>query len=112
MEHYFVDASGKYVGTHAGLQRPDELFVDREGAVILVDGAPVVMTVPPYEPPAGAPPGAIEVPFPPADGRDVWDGAKYITHVEEPKPLSLDALAQILMAKGVLTDSDLKEKTK
>lgn len=112
MEHYLVDANGKYLGTHAGLQRQDELFIDREGVIIRVDGKPVVKTTFPYEPPPLlSKPGVVEVPFPPADGRDIWDGQKYVLFVEIKKP-DLDALVQALLVKGVITDTDLKEKTK
>lgn len=113
MEHYLVEAStGRYLGTHVGYQRPDELVVDRNGAVVLVDGKPVVKTTFPYEPPPLLSKfGVVEVPFPPTNGHDVWDGQKYVLFVEIKKP-DLDALVQALLAKGVITDTDLKEKTK
>lgn len=61
-----------------------------------------------------APGGAIEVPLPPPDGRDVWNFAtgSWTTHAPDPKKPDLDALVQALIAKGVITEADLKESAK
>lgn len=105
---YYVETdSGKFLGIFLGFQRPDEVFVDRDGEVILIGGSPVVRETFPED--RTIPERSTEVPFPPEDGRDIWDGQKYLPHMEEPKPLSLDALAQALIKRGVITEADLKE---
>jgi len=103
-QQFFVDAAGRYLGSFTGFQRPNDVAFDREGE-------PVVKAIFPYEMPP-LPAGAIEVPFPPQDGRDVWSFAtgSYVPHVPVPKKPDLDALVQALLAKGVITAAELEGK--
>lgn len=105
MEKYYVDAAGNFLGTYVGFQPADiPLIVD--GEPTLDDSGAAVMESPPYVEPA-APEGAIEVPMPPADGRDKWDGKKYVPHVEPPPPIDTAALVNLLIKKGLLSQADI-----
>lgn len=104
-QKFYVDRSGSYLGSWTDFEHPQELALDRDGAVILIDGAPwvfkdrVVIS--------SIPADAIEVPFPPADGRDIWDGSKYIPHIEPAPAPDAAALISVLLAKGLVSESEL-----
>lgn len=105
-QKFYVDASGKYLGSWTGFKYEDELALDRDGAVILIDGEPVVLKVGAEILP-NPPPGAIEVSVAPNDGRDTWDGKQWAAASPVSKPLSADELAQLLLDKGMISSSDL-----
>lgn len=103
---YFVDASGRFLGIFVGFQRPDDVFLDRAGDVIVIDGKPLIKQS--FDPdPLELPPGAIEVTVVPEDGRDVWDGTKYVPHVEPLQAIDVAMLAELLIKKGLLTETDI-----
>lgn len=52
-------------------------------------------------------PLAVEVPFPPADGRDVWDGEKYIPHIEPATQPDMGTLVSLLVKRGVISPADI-----
>jgi len=85
MTQYYVDAAGKYLGGF--------------------DGAEALKLVPP---------GATEVPGAPEDARQIWDGAKWgPVPAPPPKsaaPLTADELAEILIAKGAISQPDIAAK--
>lgn len=110
-EQFFIDARGKYLGSFTGFQRPDDLFTDRVGEPIAVDGELMVREIFPYEMPL-LPAGAVEVPLPPQDGRDVWNFAtsSWTPHAPDPKKPDLDALVRVLIDKGVIAAADLEGK--
>lgn len=92
---YFVDSAGQYLGAFVGVQKEIPVFSEprfREGK----DGKQ--HEVPPevirwdlgdIEQPMPDDPGAIEVPLPPADGRDLWNGEAWVSYA--PAPIDLDA---------------------
>lgn len=104
-KYYVETGSGKFLGIFVGFQRPDELFVDRDGKVIIIDGSPVVRETFPET--RTIPGNSTEVPFPPLDGRDVWDGSKYIPHIEPPSQIDLAALVRLLVKAGVVSPADI-----
>src|SRR5882672_4928370 len=103
-QRFYVDAQGKYLGSFTGFQHPDDVALARDGSLILVDGEPVVLKV--GEVIDNAPMGGIEVPLPPSDGHDTWDGIKWIPAAPLPKAPDLTALVQALLKKGVITQND------
>lgn len=105
-QKFFIDSAGNYLGSWTGFKHPDDLFLDREGALIMIDGEPVIASEGATIDPS-PPSGAIEVPFPPADGRDVWDGTKYIPHIEPPSQIELASLVGILVRKGMVSQAEI-----
>ncbi len=105
-QRFYVDRSGKYLGSWTDFEHPREVALDRASEVILVEGSPwvlkerIVMS-------SDLPAGAIEVAFPPADGRDVWDGEKYIPHVELPPAPDTAMLIALLVKRGVISEADI-----
>lgn len=78
MTRFFVKPDGSYIGGFDGA-----------GALALV------------------PADAIEVPAPPEDARQVWNGGAWGPKPAAPKRVDLDQLAARLVAKGVLSAADL-----
>lgn len=56
---------------------------------------------------AAPPAGSVEVPFAPADARQVWDGAAWSAAPVDPAPLTVETLAAALEKKGHLTKADI-----
>ena len=65
MAKYYVNATGSYLGAW-----------DNHNAAG-VEVAPIV-----------PPPGGIEVPLPPTNGRQLWDGTKWLPFIASPSPLA------------------------
>lgn len=92
---YFVDAGGRYLGAFAGAQEEIPIYsrprfkVDADGTKHEIP--PDVIGVHPgaINQPIPDDPSAIEVPLPPPDGRDVWNGEAWVSH--SPAPVDLDA---------------------
>lgn len=53
------------------------------------------------------PPGAVEVPSPPSDARAIWDGFQWVEPVPVIQKSDVILLAESLIAKGVITKTDL-----
>lgn len=59
------------------------------------------------------PPGAVEVETPPADGRQVWGFPGWSpAPAPGPAPLDIEGLADLLVAKAVLTRAEIDGKRK
>lgn len=56
---------------------------------------------------AAPPTGAIEIPAPPDDARQVWNGSTWSAAPAQVAALDVDTLAAALVAKGVLADADI-----
>ena len=86
---YFVDVAGVYLGAFGAYVDPetgDDVF-------------------PPF------PVGAIEVPEAPEDARQTWNGAMWSqVPAPPPPPLTADALADLLVSKGVVTRGEVDAK--
>lgn len=110
---FLVDPkTGRYIGAFSDFLQPEDVALDREGNPILDESSKPVFVINAAKlfKARDVQDDAVEVPSPPADGRDTWDGSKWVPAQPLKKPLSLDALAQALIAKGVITAADLEEK--
>lgn len=110
----YVDATGRCLGIFVGFKQPDDLLLDRDGAAILFDangvpsdvGEPIVVRI--GDEFDNAPAGAVEVPTAPADGRDTWDGSKWIPYIDPPAPLDPAAFMRVAIAKGLVTEAEIR----
>ena len=80
---YFVDSQGRYVGGFDGA-----------GALVRV------------------PPSSVEVPLPPEDARQTWNGTQWSAPPPPVTSLDINGLADALVAKGVLTRAEVDAKKK
>ncbi len=83
---HFVDSQGNYLGAFTGIQRDggqDEM--GRPRPPIIEEPGPTVQN-------------AVEVPSPPAHGRDMWDGSAWVPHV----PPGLDVDAELAKKENAL----------
>lgn len=85
MTKFYVDGSGKYLGGFEG--RPKKGGGEKDHP--------------------GVPAAATEVPAPPGDARQVWNGAKWsAAPPADPEPLTGEEIFDMLETKGVLAAGD------
>lgn len=91
---YFVDAEGKYLGAFVGVQEEVPIIagprfrIDADGTKHELPPEVIRWELGDIEQPLPDDPEAIEVPSPPDDGRDVWDGEAWVPY--SPAPIDLD----------------------
>lgn len=92
---HFVNKAGRYLGAFCGIQEevpvifPAQIGPNEHGENVEIPAKVVGWDLGKVTQPLPDDPGAIEVPNPPADGRDTWDGEKWIPFVKA--PVDLDA---------------------
>lgn len=108
---FLVDPkTGRYLGQFSDFLTPEEIAKDREGQPLLDDnGDPVFVIKSGRIIKARDVPNddAVEVPAPPNDGRDTWDGTKWIPHAPDPVPLDPAAFMRAALDKGLITEAEI-----
>lgn len=81
---HFVSKAGVYLGAFCGIQEevpvisPAQIGINEHGEAVEIPAEVVGWELGKINQPKPEDPEAIEVPHPPQDGRDIWDGEQWI----------------------------------